>query len=256
MSGLKSGQPPRGLSSNASSNAVGRPRTAAHRANRSGAARPITRTDSDGLNRGRARLLIRGSCASMSTRCTHMHPKTPRAPPFAQVTVETISALRSRERRFESCWGRSNAASEVIPLNCRNGNRAAVDAPPLCVTGGRLAPVFSPRGPRKIGPGSARTSLSLLPNASSLVGFACCSRCGALWAILRCAARLAVRRPQRGVHPCDPHVLPAGHAAGVDAHQHLDAVPGPRGDLGGRDAGVQPPGDPRVAQVMVKPISA
>jgi len=104
-----------------------------------------------------------------------MHPKTPRAPPFAQVTVETISALRSRERRFESCWGRSNAASEVIPLNCRNGNRAAVDAPPLCVTGGRLAPVFSPRGPRKIGPGSARTSLSLLPNASSLVGFACCS---------------------------------------------------------------------------------
>ncbi len=47
-------------SSNSSSNAVGLPRTASHRTRRVGAAKPRTRTDSDGLDRDRACLLIRG----------------------------------------------------------------------------------------------------------------------------------------------------------------------------------------------------
>jgi hypothetical protein len=41
----------------------------------------------------------------------------------------------------------------------------------------------------------------------------------------------------------------------VDAGQHLDRVAGPGGDLGGRDARVEPPGDPGVAQVVGRFIS-
>ena len=42
----------------------------------------------------------------------------------------------------------------------------------------------------------------------------------------------------------------AGHALGVDAHQHVNAVPGPRCYLGWRNAGVEPPCDAGVAQVV------
>ena len=44
--------------------------------------------------------------------------------------------------------------------------------------------------------------------------------------------------------------LEADHAPGVDPHEHLDGVARPGGDLGGGDAGVEPPGDPGVAQVV------
>src|ERR1022692_2977715 len=57
-------------------------------------------------------------------------------------------------------------------------------------------------------------------------------------------------RPQRGFHPCDPDVLHAGDASGVYPEEHLDAVPGPGGALGWRDAGVQPPGNSGMSQVV------
>jgi hypothetical protein len=76
--------------------------------------------------------------------------------------------LRSRERRFESCWGRSNTASEVIPLDCRNAIMAVVGVPPLCVTGSRLAPVFSPEGPPEHPPGSA-TPVTFSPSERQFV---------------------------------------------------------------------------------------
>jgi hypothetical protein len=37
------------------------------------------------------------------------------------------------------------------------------------------------------------------------------------------------------VHAGDPHVLESGHAFGVDAHQHFDAVSRPGGNLGWGD---------------------
>ncbi len=39
-------------------------------------------------------------------------------------------------------------------------------------------------------------------------------------------------------------------AARVDAPEHFDAVPGPGGDLGVGDAGVEPPGDSGVPEVI------
>ena len=62
---------------------------------------------------------------------------------------------------------------------------------------------------------------------------------------------LRVLQVEGVIHAADPHVLQAGHAPGLDPHQDLDAVPGPRGDLGGRHARVQPPGDPGVPQIVV-----
>jgi hypothetical protein len=44
-------------------------------------------------------------------------------------------------------------------------------------------------------------------------------------------------------HAGDPHVLESRHAPSVDAHLHLDTVPGPRGDLGGRVTRMQAAGD-------------
>jgi hypothetical protein len=52
------------------------------------------------------------------------------------------------------------------------------------------------------------------------------------------------------VHPGDPYAVEAMGAARVDAAEYLDAVPGPDGDLGVGDAGVEPAGDTRVAQVV------
>jgi hypothetical protein len=52
------------------------------------------------------------------------------------------------------------------------------------------------------------------------------------------------------VHAADPDAFQAGDAPGVDAHEHLDGVTGPGGDLSGGDAGVEPPGDPGVARVV------
>jgi hypothetical protein len=51
-------------------------------------------------------------------------------------------------------------------------------------------------------------------------------------------------------HAGDPEVFEAFGAARVDAAEHFDAVPGPGGDLGVGDAGVEPPGDAGVAQVV------
>ena len=59
--------------------------------------------------------------------------------------------------------------------------------------------------------------------------------------------------PEGGFHAGDPDVFQAGDALGVDPQQQLDAVPGPGGDLGGRDPGVQPPGDAGVAKVVRAP---
>jgi hypothetical protein len=39
-------------------------------------------------------------------------------------------------------------------------------------------------------------------------------------------------------------------ALGVDLEQYGDALPGPLGDLGGRDAAVEPAGDAGMAQVV------
>ena len=53
--------------------------------------------------------------------------------------------------------------------------------------------------------------------------------------------RLGGSRSEGGFHSGDPRVFQPGDAPCVDPQQHLDAVPGPGGDLCGRDAGVQPP---------------
>jgi hypothetical protein len=58
------------------------------------------------------------------------------------------------------------------------------------------------------------------------------------------------------VHAADPDAFEAFDAPGVDPHEHLDGVAGPGGDLGGRDAGVEPPGDPGVPQVKGRFISS
>jgi hypothetical protein len=44
-------------------------------------------------------------------------------------------------------------------------------------------------------------------------------------------------------------------ALGVDPEQDGDAVPGPLGDLGGRDTAVEPGGDAAVAKVIDPPVS-
>jgi hypothetical protein len=48
-------------------------------------------------------------------------------------------------------------------------------------------------------------------------------------------------------------VLLPGEALGVDAEQHVDAVPGPLGDLSRSDAAVEPGGQARMAQVVGPP---
>src|SRR5579875_1098240 len=51
-------------------------------------------------------------------------------------------------------------------------------------------------------------------------------------------------------HPSDPYLVQASHAAGVDAGEYFDAMPGPLGDVGGGHARVEPPGDAGVPQVI------
>jgi hypothetical protein len=53
-----------------------------------------------------------------------------------------------------------------------------------------------------------------------------------------------------GSNPAGGAHRKAYHASRVDAGQHLDRVACPGGDLGGRDARVEPPGDPGVGQVV------
>ena len=72
-----------------------------------------------------------------------------------------------------------------------------------------------------------------------------------------CAPQVAPSRPrswllqvQSLVHAADPDAFQADHAPGIDPCEHLDGVAGPGGDLGGRDARVEPPGDAGVAQVV------
>lgn len=48
-------------------------------------------------------------------------------------------------------------------------------------------------------------------------------------------------------------LFPSVNALGVDPRQHLDAVPGPVGDLGRVDARVQPGGQAGVPQVVRSP---
>jgi hypothetical protein len=45
-------------------------------------------------------------------------------------------------------------------------------------------------------------------------------------------------------------LIQAGHALGVDAHQHVNAVARPRCHLSGRDTGIETPGDTGMAQVV------
>ena len=42
----------------------------------------------------------------------------------------------------------------------------------------------------------------------------------------------------------------ADDAFGIDPKQHVDAVPGPLGDLGGKDAAVEPRGQACMAQIV------
>src|SRR6516225_7007575 len=55
---------------------------------------------------------------------------------------------------------------------------------------------------------------------------------------------------QRLVHASDPDALKPGHAPRVDAGEDLDRVARPGGDLGGRDTGVEPPGDPGMPEIV------
>src|SRR5215472_2134095 len=73
---------------------------------------------------------------------------------------------------------------------------------------------------------SGLTQFDTLPGTSA-GSRSSCKPCAPLGAV--------AAAPERAVHPADPHVVQTSDALGVDASEHLDAVPGPLGDLGPED---------------------
>jgi len=58
------------------------------------------------------------------------------------------------------------------------------------------------------------------------------------------------RQCQRGLDACPRDIILAVDALGVDPEEDIHAVPGPLGDLGRRDPGIQPSRNGCVAQVV------
>ncbi|GLW99599.1 hypothetical protein Misp02_36860 [Microtetraspora sp. NBRC 16547] len=61
-------------------------------------------------------------------------------------------------------------------------------------------------------------------------------------------------RRQGFINPPVGDLLLAVEALGVYAEEDIHAMPGPFGDIGGRDAGIEPEGDSRVPEV-VRPLA-
>jgi hypothetical protein len=110
--------------------------------------------------------------------------------------------LQSRERRFESCQGHSNTASEVSGRTAVTLDSVVV--PPLCVTEGRSARYPCPiraRNPQSASP-SARSKARSKRSSSALLIVVIAvrrSRFPTFGVILGCAIWLAVGWPESSV---------------------------------------------------------
>jgi hypothetical protein len=141
----------------------------------------------------------------------------------ALVAAMYALALRSRERRFESCRGHHSATSEYSALTSLNGQ-------PHGLPSTATMRHETPRSDAFRSPYAPQRSFRVVP--------------------VPLAAPGGVFEVEGLVHAGDPHVFQSGHAPGVDAHQHLDAVSRPGGNLSRGHPGVEPPGDPGVAQIV------